>query len=111
VGCRWLDGLPDLVTGLERDWGIAVGDLLPGGSAGLVVRAINAAGEAVLRKLGSPAHDNFANQVAVEVLAREVLGEVVRAAPAGVTSARSQVSTTLFTMSTVPQLSSQAPTN
>lgn len=66
MGCRWLDGLPDLVTGLERDWGIAVGDLLPGGSAGLVVRAINAAGEAVLRKLGSPAHDNFANQVAVE---------------------------------------------
>ncbi|MGH3426585.1 MAG: aminoglycoside phosphotransferase family protein, partial [Mycobacteriales bacterium] len=36
-----------------------------GGSAGLVVRATNAAGEAVVLKLGSPAHDNFASEVAV----------------------------------------------
>jgi streptomycin 6-kinase len=65
VGRRWLDALPDLVTGLERDWAIVVGDALHGGSAGLVARAINAAGEAVVLKLGSPAHDNFANEVAV----------------------------------------------
>ena len=62
VGCRWLDALPDLVTGLERDWGITVGDALHGGSAGLVARAINAAGEPVVLKLGSPAHDNFSNE-------------------------------------------------
>jgi streptomycin 6-kinase len=59
VGYRWPDALPDLVTGLERDWGITVGDALHGGSAGLVARAINAAGEPVVLKLGSPAHDNF----------------------------------------------------
>jgi streptomycin 6-kinase len=69
LGCRWLDALPDLVTGLERDWGITVGDALHGGSAGLVARAINAAGEAVVLKLGSPAHDNFSNEVAVLTIA------------------------------------------
>ncbi|GLQ53812.1 aminoglycoside phosphotransferase family protein [Devosia nitrariae] len=65
VGRRWLDALPDLVVGLERDWGITVGDPFHGGSAGLVARATNAAGEAVVLKLGSPAHDNFASEVAV----------------------------------------------
>lgn len=65
VGCRWLDALPDLVTGLERDWGVTVGDALHGGSAGLVLQAANAAGEAVVLKLGSPAHDSFSNEVAV----------------------------------------------
>jgi streptomycin 6-kinase len=65
VGRRWLDALPDLVAGLERDWGISVGDPLRGGSAGLVARATNASGEPVVLKLGSPAHDNFANEVAV----------------------------------------------
>jgi streptomycin 6-kinase len=64
VGSRWLEALPDIVTGLERDWGITVGDALRGGSAGLVARAINAAGEAFVLKLGSPAHDNFSNEVA-----------------------------------------------
>ncbi|HEY1926267.1 MAG TPA: aminoglycoside phosphotransferase family protein [Caulobacteraceae bacterium] len=64
VGCRWLVELPDLVMGLERDWGVTVGDALHGGSAGLVARAINAAGESVVLKLGSPAHDNFSNEVA-----------------------------------------------
>ncbi len=65
IGSRWLDALPDLVAGLERDWGITAGDALHGGSAGLVARAVNAAGEAVVLKVGSPAHDNFANEVAV----------------------------------------------
>jgi streptomycin 6-kinase len=65
VGRRWLDALPGLVAGLERDWDITVGDALHGGSAGLVARAVNAAGEAVVLKLGSPAHDNFVNEVAV----------------------------------------------
>jgi streptomycin 6-kinase len=64
VGCRWLDALPDLVTGLERDWRITVGAALRGGSAGLVVRATNAAGEPFVLKLGSPAHENFSNEVA-----------------------------------------------
>jgi streptomycin 6-kinase len=65
VGRRWLDELPDLVAGLERDWGVTVGDPLHGGSAGLVARAINAAGKTVVLKLGSPAHANFAGEVAV----------------------------------------------
>jgi streptomycin 6-kinase len=65
VGRRWLDAVPDLVAGLERDWGITVGEPLHGGSAGLVARAIDAAGETVVLKLGSPANDNFASEVAV----------------------------------------------
>jgi streptomycin 6-kinase len=65
AGRRWLDALPDLMAGLERDWGFTIGDPLHGGSAGLVARAVNAAGEAVVLKLGSPVHDNFANEVAI----------------------------------------------
>lgn len=69
VGRRWLDALPDLVAGLERDWGFTIGDPLHGGSAGLVARAIDAEGRQVVLKLGSPAHDNFANEVAILRLA------------------------------------------
>ena len=65
AGARWLDALPDLVAGLERDWGITVGEALHGGSAALVVRAITAAGEPVVFKLGSPGYDDFAREVAV----------------------------------------------
>ncbi len=65
AGLRWLDALADLVAGLERDWGITVGKVLPGGSAALVAHAITAAGEAVVFKLGSPGYDDFANEVAV----------------------------------------------
>jgi streptomycin 6-kinase len=65
VGRRWLDDLPELIAGLERTWGLTLGDPLHGGSAGLVARAINAAGEEVVLKLSSPVHDSFANEVAI----------------------------------------------
>jgi streptomycin 6-kinase len=65
AGRRWLDAVPDLVAGLERDWGITVGEALRGGSAALVARAVTAAGEAVVFKLGSPGYDDFADEVAV----------------------------------------------
>jgi streptomycin 6-kinase len=36
----WLDGLPDLVAGLERDWGITVGATIPGGTEAYVAEAV-----------------------------------------------------------------------
>ncbi|HEY1446949.1 MAG TPA: hypothetical protein VGF33_00300, partial [Caulobacteraceae bacterium] len=56
--------MSDLVAGVERDWGITVGEVLHGGSAALVAQATSAAGEALVLKLGSPGHDGFADEVA-----------------------------------------------
>jgi streptomycin 6-kinase len=69
AGHRWLDALPDLVEGLERDWDITVGEVLDGGSAALVAHAVTASGEAVVLKLGSPGYDGFAEEVAALLIA------------------------------------------
>lgn len=56
-GEAWVDGLPDLVAGLAADWGLSLGEPLSGGSASLVLRAVDGNGEPVVLKLGQPDGD------------------------------------------------------
>jgi streptomycin 6-kinase len=50
----WLDGLPGLIAGLKRDWGIAVGPPFGGSTEAYVARARDADGRAAVLKLMIP---------------------------------------------------------
>ena len=50
----WLDGLPGLVAGLERDWDITVGRSYPDATEALVARAVLADGTPAVLKLLVP---------------------------------------------------------
>ena len=52
---RWLTDLPELIAGLERDWGIEVGGTLQGGTAAFVAEAVRADGSPAVLKLAMPA--------------------------------------------------------
>jgi streptomycin 6-kinase len=63
---RWLEELPGLVAGLEADWGIEVGAVLPGATEAVVAEATMADGTPAVLKLVVPrAGDNAANEIAV----------------------------------------------
>jgi streptomycin 6-kinase len=66
---RWLDGLGDLVAGLERDWGIVVGDPLAGGTAAFVADATLADGTPAVVKLALPTEREGREALANEVRA------------------------------------------
>lgn len=57
AGRAWLDGLDDLIAGLERDWRVVAGPTLHGGTGGYVAQAVTEAGEQVVLKLGMPGED------------------------------------------------------
>lgn len=57
AGVAWLYGLGDLVAGLERDWGLAVGSTLHGGTGSYVAHATTREGEPAVLKLGMPGED------------------------------------------------------
>lgn len=69
AGLAWLEGLGDLVGGLERDWGLAVGATLHGGTGSYVARAETREGEPVVLKLGMPGED-VTDEIATLVLAQ-----------------------------------------
>lgn len=54
AGRRWLEGLSSLVGDLEETWQIEVGELLTGGTEGLVLAATRAGDEPVVLKIGVP---------------------------------------------------------
>ena len=62
-GRAWLALLPELVAGLEREWGIVIGRGLSGGSASYVARARCADGSAAVIKIAVP-DDGWTEQVA-----------------------------------------------
>ena len=62
-GQAWLAALPGLIADLEREWGIAVGRGLPGGSTSYVARAQCADGSRAVIKVAL-ADDGWADQVA-----------------------------------------------
>ena len=64
-GHRWLEDLPDLIRALEREWGLAVGSALPGGSAAYVAAASTADGTAAVLKLHLPGYDSVADEMRV----------------------------------------------
>ena len=54
AGEAWLASLDDTLAGLERDWGLAIGQALPGGTAAFVAEASDRAGETFVIKLATP---------------------------------------------------------
>ncbi|MET3805958.1 streptomycin 6-kinase [Nakamurella sp. UYEF19] len=62
AGIEWLRGLPTQVIDLERRWQLTVGELLTGGTAAYVARAVTAAGDDVVLKIAVP-DPEFARQV------------------------------------------------
>jgi streptomycin 6-kinase len=66
----WLAGLPDLVAGLERDWGITTGRVYPDASEAVVAEAVTADGTPAVLKLVVPrAGGHAAHEIAVLRLA------------------------------------------
>lgn len=61
-GEQWLADLPDLITHLERQWAITVGQPLTGGSASYVAQAQTADGQDAVLKIAIPAQ-HFASEV------------------------------------------------
>jgi len=54
TGAAWLGGLGDLVERLEREWGIAAGNAMSGGSEAFVAEATTRDGRSVVLKLAMP---------------------------------------------------------
>lgn len=53
-GVDWLASLDDLLAGLERDWGLTIGQALRGGSAAFVAPAKDGAGKSFIIKVAIP---------------------------------------------------------
>ena len=63
AGAAWSAALPEVLTGLERDWSIDIGRGLPGGSASFVARVRRADGSAAVVKV-AVTDEGWAEQVA-----------------------------------------------
>ncbi|MEY2431998.1 MAG: streptomycin 6-kinase [Acidimicrobiaceae bacterium] len=72
-GRRWLDGLSELVVGLERDWGVIIGATLAGGTASYVAEATTMDGSAAVVKMAMPAEfdglGDLSNEITTLLLA------------------------------------------
>jgi streptomycin 6-kinase len=62
-GRRWMDSLGHLIDELERDWEVAVGDTLYGGSESYLAAAKTASGGDAVIKLPMPPYASFENEV------------------------------------------------
>jgi streptomycin 6-kinase len=69
----WLERLPALVAGLERDWGFETGRVFSGGSEALVLEATLAGGAPAILKILTPREDDFSRH---EVVALRLAGGV-----------------------------------
>jgi streptomycin 6-kinase len=67
-----LDGLGALVDALERDWGIAVGATMSGGTASYVAEATTADGVAAVVKLAMPAEFDSLGDLSSEIRLLEI---------------------------------------
>lgn len=65
AGRRWLRCLPDLIRDLERQWALAVGAPLDGGSSAYVATAKMADGTDAVLKLQMPGYESVADQIRV----------------------------------------------
>ena len=80
-GVAWVEGLPGLLAGLARDWGLDLGRPVPGGSNSYVVRATCADGASAVLKVALD-DDGLANQIRVlEVADGRGYARVLRADP------------------------------
>ena len=69
-GVRWIRGLDECVSSLERDWQIRVGESLAGGSESLVLQATCADGALAIVKVGLPGSADLAQEARVYRIAR-----------------------------------------
>ena len=72
VGLRWLAELPAVVSELSDRWGLTVGAAFPGGTAGYVVEAIDAADRACVLKIAMPLDMNERDSFVRSVRAHEL---------------------------------------
>lgn len=68
-GLRWLAGLEQTVADLAQQWQIRIGELMNGGSEGLVLSAVQVDGTPVVLKIGIPGVSYMANEAHVLRLA------------------------------------------
>jgi streptomycin 6-kinase len=57
VGARWLEQLPDVLAGLSARWGLQLGRIYRGGTAGYVAAARDTSGLDVVLKVAMPLDD------------------------------------------------------
>lgn len=67
-GEAWLAGLDDLLTGLEQDWSLTIGEALEGGSAAYVAEATDPSGDVHVIKVATP--DSALARHEIDVLLR-----------------------------------------
>ena len=61
----WVAGLPELVAGLERDWGITVGRAFDAATEAYVAEAVSADGTPAVLKLLVPRSELMADEITV----------------------------------------------
>lgn len=69
-GQAWLDGLDQTLGELEAEWGLTIGEALPGGTAAFVAEAADAEGHASIIKVGTPASAVGRHEAAILAIAR-----------------------------------------
>ena len=69
AGLQWLASLDHTIATLAADWGLTIGQALPGGSAGFVAEAVDAQGKTYIVKLVTPPGPAY-HEVTVLALAR-----------------------------------------
>jgi len=74
AGQRWLERLPDVVAALSQRWALELGEPFTGGTAGCVIAATDADGQACVLKVAMPLdmdeHDSFIRSVHTHRLAQ-----------------------------------------
>ena len=70
AGLQWLARLDKTIAGLAADWGLTIGQALPGGSEGFVAEAVDAQGKTYVVKLVTPPGPGVRHEVTVLALAR-----------------------------------------
>lgn len=69
-GRAWLAGLDRTLSELEQEWGLTIGEALPGGSTAFVAEAIDAAGDTFIIKIATPGSQLGRQEVTVLAIAR-----------------------------------------
>lgn len=69
-GRAWLAGLDENLSELEHEWGLTIGEAMPGGSTAFVAEATDAAGDTFIIKLPTPASQLGRQEITVLAIAR-----------------------------------------
>jgi len=69
-GRAWLAGLDKTLSRLEHEWGLTIGEAMPGGSTAFVAEAVDATGDTFIIKLPTPGSLIGRQEVTVLAIAR-----------------------------------------